>query len=53
MEGFKGVLICGEIADVKLAPVTLELFGIGRKLANELGEELSVLLMGSNTGILG
>jgi len=53
MEGFKGVLVCGEIAEGKLAPITLELLGIGRKLANELGEELSVLLMGSNTGTLG
>lgn len=49
----KGVLICGEIAGGKLAPVTIELLGIGRKLADDLGEELSILLMGSNAGSLG
>src|SRR5574342_1038072 len=46
MDNHKGVLICGEIADGKLAPVTIELLGLGRKLANELGEPLCALLMG-------
>jgi electron transfer flavoprotein alpha subunit len=49
----KGVLVCGEVAEGKLAPVTIELLGVGRKLADELGEDLSVLLMGSQTGGLG
>jgi electron transfer flavoprotein alpha subunit len=57
MEGMKmdnkGVLVCGEIAEGKLAPITIELLGIGRKLADELGEELSALLMGSQAGGLG
>ena len=53
MDTYKGVLVCGEIAGQKLAPVTIELLGIGRKLANELGEDLSVLLMGSGTAGLG
>ena len=53
MDTQKGVLVCGEIAEGKLAPITIELLGIGRKLANELGEELSVLLMGSKTAGLG
>ena len=53
MDTNKGVLVCGEIAGQKLAPVTIELLGIGRKLANELGEDLSVLLMGSKTSGLG
>ena len=53
MDANKGVLICGEITDGKLAPVTIELLGTGRKLANELGEELAVLLLGSNTGATG
>ena len=53
MDTYKGVLVCGEIAGLKLAPVTIELLGIGRKLANELGEDLSVLLMGSGTSGLG
>jgi len=47
MDNHKGVLISGEIADGKLAPVTIELLGLGRKLADELGEQSSVLLMGS------
>jgi len=49
MDNQKGVLVCGEIVEGKLAPITIELLGIGRKLANELSEELSVLLMGSKT----
>ena len=53
MDTYKGVLVCGELAGQKLAPVTIELLGIGRKLANELGEDLSVLLMGSGTTSLG
>jgi electron transfer flavoprotein alpha subunit len=53
MDAHKGVLVCGEIAEGKLAPITIELLGIGRKLANELGEDLSVLLMGSKAGGLG
>lgn len=53
MDTHKGVLVCGEIAEGKLAPITLELLGAGRKLANELGEELSALLMGSKSGGLG
>jgi len=50
MDNHKGVLVCGEIADEKLAPVTIELIGLGRKLADELGEQSSVLLMGSKAG---
>ncbi len=53
MDNHKGVLICGEIAEGKLAPITIELLGTGRKLADELGEELSALLMGSKIGGLG
>jgi electron transfer flavoprotein alpha subunit len=53
MDTHKGVLVCGEITESKLASVTIELLGIGRTLANELGEDLSVLLMGSKTAGLG
>jgi electron transfer flavoprotein alpha subunit len=53
MDTHKGVLVCGEISEGKLAPITIELLGVGRKLANELGEDLSTLLMGSKTGTLG
>ena len=34
MDTNKGVLVCGEIVGQKLAPITIELLGIGRKLAN-------------------
>jgi electron transfer flavoprotein alpha subunit len=61
MDNDKGVLVCGEItegpalsnAEGKLAPITIELLGAGRKLADELGEDLSALLMGSKTEGLG
>jgi electron transfer flavoprotein alpha subunit len=53
MDTHKGVMVCGEIAEGKLASITIELLGVGRKLANELGEELSTLLMGSKAGGLG
>ncbi|HEY55268.1 MAG TPA: electron transfer flavoprotein subunit alpha/FixB family protein [Dehalococcoidia bacterium] len=49
----KGVLVCGEIVEGKLAPITIELLGVGRKLADELGEDLSALLMGGKAGGLG
>jgi caffeyl-CoA reductase-Etf complex subunit CarE len=52
MDNYKGVLVCGEIAEGQLAPITIELLGVGKKLADELGEELSVLLMGSKAGSL-
>ncbi len=53
MDKYQGILVCGEILDGKLAPVTLELLGIGRKLANDLGEQLSILLMSGKIGALG
>jgi electron transfer flavoprotein alpha subunit len=53
MEDHSGILVCGEIAEGKLAPITVELLGAGRKLAKELGEDLSTLLMGSQAGELG
>jgi len=53
MDSHKGVLVCGEIDGGKLAPITIELLGVGRKLATDLGEDLGTLLMGSKTGGLG
>ena len=53
MADHTGVLVCGEIAEGKLAQITIELLGIGRKLADDLGEELQVILMGSAIGDLG
>ena len=43
----KGILVYGELIENKLAPVTLELLGIGRKLADELDEELGIVFAGS------
>jgi electron transfer flavoprotein alpha subunit len=53
MDSYKGVMVCGEITGGQLAPITIELLGAGRKLADELGEELSILLMGSKAAGLG
>jgi len=47
MTGRKGVIIGGELSDGNLASITTELLGIGRKLADELGQELSALFIGN------
>lgn len=43
----KGVLIFGETKEGKLAAIATELLGCGRKLADDLGQELSAVLVGS------
>jgi len=43
----KGVLVYGEIIEGKLSGTTAELLGCGRKLASDLGQELSAVLAGS------
>ena len=43
----KGVLILGEVVDGKVVPITYELLGIGKRLATDLGEEISAVLVGS------
>jgi caffeyl-CoA reductase-Etf complex subunit CarE len=43
---YKGVWVLAETHDGKLADVTLELLSEGRKLADELGEEVSLVLAG-------
>lgn len=45
----KGILIIGEAGESGLSATTREVLGAGRKLANQLGETLSVLLMGDLT----
>lgn len=45
-----GLLICGELAEKKLSPVTLELLGIGRKLADATKESLAIVIFGSDPG---
>jgi electron transfer flavoprotein alpha subunit len=44
----KGVMIYGEVSEGKLSAITAELLGCGRKLADELGQELSAVLMGKD-----
>lgn len=47
MAEYKGVMIFGEAAEGKLASIATELLGCGRKLADDLGQELSAVLVGS------
>lgn len=47
MSEYKGVMILAETTDDRLAAITTELLGCGRRLADDLGEELSALLIGS------
>ena len=44
----KNIMIVGEYADNVLTPITLELLGIGRILANDLKEELTIVFAGSS-----
>ncbi|MDO8531445.1 MAG: electron transfer flavoprotein subunit alpha/FixB family protein [Dehalococcoidia bacterium] len=53
MSEVKGVLVIGEVSDGKLLGVTRELLGIGRKLADTLGEHLSAAILGAQLGDLG
>jgi electron transfer flavoprotein alpha subunit len=52
MSEYKGVLVYCEVSGDKLAAISMELLGAGRRLAGELGQELSALLIGSNIGKL-
>lgn len=46
-EGYKGVWIFAEQRAGKVSSVAYELLGIGRKLADDLGTDLSAVLLGS------
>jgi len=48
MTDYRGVLVLAETQDKMLAPISQELLGIGRGLADDLAEELSALLIGSD-----
>lgn len=50
ISGWKGIFVYCEYRGGSLAPVSLELLGIGRKLAEIRGVELSAVLIGSDTG---
>jgi len=45
-----GVLVHCEITGGKLAPIATELLGAGSRLATELGQELSAVLIGNDIG---
>ncbi len=47
MAEYKGVLVHCEVTEGKLAAIATELLGCGRKLADELKEELGAVLIGS------
>lgn len=46
----QGVMVYAETVGGKLAMITTELLGCGRKLADDLGQELSALLVGGEVG---
>ncbi len=47
MAEYEGVMIYGEVTNDKLAAITTELLGCGRKLADDLGQELCAVLVSS------
>ncbi|MBN1161481.1 MAG: electron transfer flavoprotein subunit alpha/FixB family protein [Dehalococcoidales bacterium] len=46
----KGVAVYCEIKDDKIMPIAAEGLGIGRKLADSLGQELAAIILGSGVG---
>jgi len=46
----KGILVVGELAEGKLLPISAELLGAGKRLADELKESLSCILIGEKVG---
>ncbi len=52
MAEYSGVVVYSEVVEGKLAAITTELLGCGRKLADDLGQELGAVLVGSNVSSL-
>jgi electron transfer flavoprotein alpha subunit len=52
MAEYKGIMTYCEIVDGELPSITAEVLGCGRRLADELGEELCTVLVGSEVGSL-
>jgi electron transfer flavoprotein alpha subunit len=50
MSDYKGIAVYCEAKGDKLLPIAAEGLGIGRKLADNLGQELAAVLVGSNIG---
>ena len=52
MAEYKGVMVYAEVSQGKLMAISTELLGCGRKLADELGEGLYAVLVGSEVSSL-
>jgi electron transfer flavoprotein alpha subunit len=52
MTEHKGITVYCEIKDNAITPISFEGLGIGRKLADTLGQELLSIIIGSNIGTL-
>jgi len=52
MADYQGIAVYAEHRGDKLLPIALEGLGAGRKLADDLGQPLSAVLVGSNVGVL-
>lgn len=52
MTEYKGILTYCESTEGKLPSISTEVLGCGRRLADELGQELSTVLVGSGVGSL-
>lgn len=48
LNDYNGVFVVGEQIDSNIHPVTIELIGEGKKLADKLGKKLSVVIAGSD-----
>ena len=52
MAEYRGVMVHAEAAEGKLASIAAELLGCGREMADELGEEVSAVIVGSGVSSL-
>ncbi len=50
MAEYKGIMVYAELLNGKLAPITGELLGCGKRLADELKEEVTCVIIGSQLG---
>ncbi len=50
MADYKGIAVYCEVKDNNILPISAEGLGIGRKLADDSGQELAAILVGSNIG---
>jgi len=50
MAEYKGIMVYGELVEGKLSSITTELLGCGRRLADELKEDLLCILAGDKLG---